>query len=179
VYDPAASTTRSEQRLKSAAARCRELGPSFRLTLALLEHSEWLIGQGRAEEGEPLGAAVRETLERLEAKPWREHAAQSQAAAADRGYDLITASEAACRSSANGPQPPFKPRRVKGPCRGRLRGNDSQRGRGGVRACWPGPRTATQSTRRCMARILARHLTHHKRTSWRDRPRTAECLDQA
>jgi hypothetical protein len=66
-----------EQRLKSAAARCRELGPSFRLTLALLEHSEWLIGQGRAEEGEPLGAAVRETLERLEAKPWPEHAAQS------------------------------------------------------------------------------------------------------
>jgi hypothetical protein len=77
VYDPAASTPRSEQRLKSAAARCRELGPSFRLALTLLEHSEWLIVQGRAEEGEPLGAAVRETLECLEAKPWPEHAAQS------------------------------------------------------------------------------------------------------
>jgi hypothetical protein len=35
-----------EQRLKSAAARCRELGPSFRLALTLLEHSEWLIVQG-------------------------------------------------------------------------------------------------------------------------------------
>jgi hypothetical protein len=57
---------------------CRELEPSFRLTLTLLEHSKWLIVQGRAEEGEPLLAAVRETLEGLEAKPWPEHSAQSQ-----------------------------------------------------------------------------------------------------
>jgi hypothetical protein len=49
-------------------------GPSSRLALTLLEHSEWLIVQGRAEEDEQVLAAVRETLERLEAKPWPEHA---------------------------------------------------------------------------------------------------------
>jgi hypothetical protein len=90
-----------EQRLKSAAARCRELGPSFRLALTLLEHSEWLIVQGRAEEGERTGA--RRGARDLGA-PRGEALARAcgavPAAGADRGCDLIIASEAACPNSA-------------------------------------------------------------------------------
>jgi len=41
-----------------------------------LEHGEWLAGQGRRDEAEPLLAEARETFERLEAAPWLERAAQ-------------------------------------------------------------------------------------------------------
>jgi hypothetical protein len=85
---------------------------------------------------------------------------RSPAAAADRGYDLITASEAACRSSARKRQLPFKPSRVRGSCRGWLLANDSQR------AWWPSSvltREQRCGRRRrfdagCLARILARGL---------------------
>ena len=43
---PGSEHDEAEQRLKSAAARCRELGPSFRLALTLLEHREWLVVPG-------------------------------------------------------------------------------------------------------------------------------------
>jgi hypothetical protein len=35
-----------------------------------LEHGEWLAGEGRAEEAEPLFAEARELFERLDAKRW-------------------------------------------------------------------------------------------------------------
>jgi hypothetical protein len=41
-----------------------------------LEHAEWLAGQGRRDEAEPLIAEARETFERLEAAPWLERATQ-------------------------------------------------------------------------------------------------------
>jgi class 3 adenylate cyclase/tetratricopeptide (TPR) repeat protein len=61
-----------EPRLKSAAATFRELGLPFWLAVTILEHGEWLVGQGRTGEAEPLLAEARETFERLEAKPWLE-----------------------------------------------------------------------------------------------------------
>ena len=50
----------------------RELAVPFYLAVTQLEHSEWLVGQGRAEEAEPLLSEARETFERLEARPWLE-----------------------------------------------------------------------------------------------------------
>jgi hypothetical protein len=35
-----------------------------------LEHAEWLTGQGRGDEAEPLLTEAREIFERLEAAPW-------------------------------------------------------------------------------------------------------------
>jgi hypothetical protein len=61
-----------EQRFKSAAAVFREYGFPFWLAATQLEHGEWLTGQGRAMEAEPLLAEARETFERLEAAPWLE-----------------------------------------------------------------------------------------------------------
>jgi hypothetical protein len=44
----------------------------FYLAVTQLEWAEWLAGQGRAAEAEPLLAEARETFERLEATPWVE-----------------------------------------------------------------------------------------------------------
>ncbi len=63
-----------EQRLKSAAATFRELGLPFWLAVTLLEHGEWLTGQGRTDDAESLLAEAREIFERLEATPWLERA---------------------------------------------------------------------------------------------------------
>jgi hypothetical protein len=54
----------------TAAARLRELGMPFWLALTELEHAEWLVDQGRANETEPLLAEAREIFERLGAKSW-------------------------------------------------------------------------------------------------------------
>jgi len=45
-----------------------------------LEHGEWLVGQDRADEAEPLLAEASEVFARLEAKPWIERAAQASPA---------------------------------------------------------------------------------------------------
>jgi tetratricopeptide (TPR) repeat protein len=65
-----------EQSFKTAAATFREYGLPFWLAVTQLEHSEWLAGQGRRDESEPLLAEARETFERLEAAPWLERATQ-------------------------------------------------------------------------------------------------------
>jgi hypothetical protein len=59
----------------TAAARFRELELPFWLAATALEHSEWLVDQGRADEAEPLLAEAREIFDRLEATPWIERAA--------------------------------------------------------------------------------------------------------
>jgi len=59
-----------EQGFKTAESIFREYGLVFFLAAAELEHGEWLVGQGRAEEAEPLLAEAREIFERLEATPW-------------------------------------------------------------------------------------------------------------
>ena len=49
----------------------------FWLALTELEHAESLIGEGRADEAEPLLAEAREIFERLKATPWLERAAHA------------------------------------------------------------------------------------------------------
>jgi class 3 adenylate cyclase/tetratricopeptide (TPR) repeat protein len=62
----------------TAASHFRELEMPFWLALTQLEHAEWLIGEGRTEEAEPLLAEARETFERLEARPYLERVDATQ-----------------------------------------------------------------------------------------------------
>jgi class 3 adenylate cyclase/tetratricopeptide (TPR) repeat protein len=57
---------------EAAADRFRELGIPFWRAVTLLEHGEWLAGQGRPGEAEPLLAEAREIFDGLEATPWLE-----------------------------------------------------------------------------------------------------------
>jgi class 3 adenylate cyclase/tetratricopeptide (TPR) repeat protein len=61
-----------EQGFKTAAGIFREHGISFLMAVTELEHGEWLVGQGRAAEAEPLLSEAREIFVRLEAAPWLE-----------------------------------------------------------------------------------------------------------
>jgi class 3 adenylate cyclase/tetratricopeptide (TPR) repeat protein len=63
-----------EQGFKTAAAVFREHGLTFHVAVTQLEHGEWLAGEGRAEEAQPLLAEACEIFERLEATPWLERA---------------------------------------------------------------------------------------------------------
>ncbi len=67
-------TEEADRRFKRATGLFREIAAQFYLAVTHLEHGEWLIGQGRADEAEPLLAEARETFERLEARPWLERA---------------------------------------------------------------------------------------------------------
>jgi predicted ATPase/class 3 adenylate cyclase len=67
-----------EPGFKVAGRVFREYGLVFWLAVTQLEHGEWLVGQGRSEEAEPLLAEARETFERLEATPWLERLAAAQ-----------------------------------------------------------------------------------------------------
>jgi class 3 adenylate cyclase len=73
---------RTERDFKRAGADFRELRTPFWLAVTLLEHGEWLTGQGRAEEAEPLLSEAREIFERLEATPWLERLHQGAAESA-------------------------------------------------------------------------------------------------
>ena len=64
---------------KAAAERFRELGIPFWLAVTLLEHAEWLAGQG-SSQAEPLLAEASEIFERLEATPWLERTARLSSA---------------------------------------------------------------------------------------------------
>jgi len=70
----------AEREFRAATALSREIEVPFWLAVTQLEHAEWLIKQGRAEEAEPLLAEARETFERLEATPWVDRAAQASPA---------------------------------------------------------------------------------------------------
>ncbi|MBA2385034.1 MAG: hypothetical protein H0V68_10295, partial [Actinobacteria bacterium] len=56
----------------AAAAAFREISAPFDLAVVELEHAEWLLGQGRGEDAEPLLAEAGEIFERLRARPWLE-----------------------------------------------------------------------------------------------------------
>jgi hypothetical protein len=59
-----------------AAARIlREIETPFELALVLLEHAEWLAGDGQMDEVEGLAAEAREIFERLRAIPYLERLA--------------------------------------------------------------------------------------------------------
>ena len=55
-------------------------GVLFRLAVVRLEHAEWLAGQGRGEEAQPLLVAAREAFAELGAAPWLERVAAASAA---------------------------------------------------------------------------------------------------
>jgi class 3 adenylate cyclase/tetratricopeptide (TPR) repeat protein len=61
---------KAERGFATAASIFREYGMPFYLAVTLTEHSEWLAGEDRAEEAEPLLAEARATFERLGATPW-------------------------------------------------------------------------------------------------------------
>ena len=83
---------RVDERFRAAAALFREFGLVFHLAVTQLEHGEWLAGQSRADEAEPLLAEARETFERLQATPWLERAAQRYppGETRSRGRDPLT-----------------------------------------------------------------------------------------
>jgi hypothetical protein len=57
---------------RGAAKLFREIGTPFWLADTLLEHGEWLTGQGRTEEARPLLEEAGGIFERLQARPWLE-----------------------------------------------------------------------------------------------------------
>ena len=70
-----------EQGFKTAEQILREHGMPFRLAVVELEHAEWLLGQGRSDEAEPLLSEARKIFDGLQAKPWLERATQAAPAA--------------------------------------------------------------------------------------------------
>jgi hypothetical protein len=52
----------------------------FHCAVTQLEHAEWLVGQDRGDEADPLLAEARQTFEQLQATPWLERVAASTAA---------------------------------------------------------------------------------------------------
>jgi class 3 adenylate cyclase/tetratricopeptide (TPR) repeat protein len=69
-----------EDRFKRAAGLFREIAMPFYLAVTELEHAEWLAGQSRADEAEPLVTEAREIFKQLEAKPWLERVARASGA---------------------------------------------------------------------------------------------------
>jgi class 3 adenylate cyclase/tetratricopeptide (TPR) repeat protein len=65
-----------EAQFATAERLFRDAEMPFYLAITELEHGEWLAGQGRADEAEPLLGEARETFERLRARPWLERLAQ-------------------------------------------------------------------------------------------------------
>ena len=69
-----AEVDEAERRFKRATGLFRELALVFYLGTTQLEFGEWLVGQERHAEAEPLLAEAREIFEQLEARPWLERA---------------------------------------------------------------------------------------------------------
>ena len=65
-----------EAQFAAAEQALRGAEMPFYLAVTELEHGEWLAGEGRVEEAEPLLADARETFERLRARPWTDRAAR-------------------------------------------------------------------------------------------------------
>jgi len=61
---------RVEAGFKGATGLFREMAATFYMSVTLLEHGEWLAGQGRGEESRPLLEEAREVFDRLRARPW-------------------------------------------------------------------------------------------------------------
>jgi tetratricopeptide (TPR) repeat protein len=66
------SPDEADHLFKGAAGLFQELRVPFYLAVTRLEHAEWLAGQDREEEAQPLVAEARNIFERLEAQPWLE-----------------------------------------------------------------------------------------------------------
>src|SRR5262249_11779926 len=72
------TTDGAEGEFRRAAEIFREHELVFWLAVTQLEHGEWLNGQDRGEEAEPLLAEAHETFERLQATPWIHRAAEAR-----------------------------------------------------------------------------------------------------
>jgi class 3 adenylate cyclase/predicted ATPase len=80
-----------ERRLQNAANEFRAIPMPFWLGVTLLEHAEWLSGQGRPEEAEPLLAEATSIFEGLRARPWLERANKALGATAAPAADAARA----------------------------------------------------------------------------------------
>ncbi len=65
-----------ESGFRAAAEVFREIPMPFDLGVTLVEHAEWLSGQGRHDEAPPIVDETLEIFERLKATPWLERAAR-------------------------------------------------------------------------------------------------------
>jgi hypothetical protein len=69
----------AEAGFAAAAATFREFGMTFWLAVTLTEHGGWLVSEGRENEAEPMLFEARETLSRLDAKPWLDRVEAAEA----------------------------------------------------------------------------------------------------
>ncbi|HEY7208439.1 MAG TPA: adenylate/guanylate cyclase domain-containing protein [Gaiellaceae bacterium] len=70
-----------EPGFRRAAATFREIAVPFSLGVCLLEHGEWLVGEGRRTEAEPLLDEALGLFGRLGAKPWLDRTARAASTA--------------------------------------------------------------------------------------------------
>jgi predicted ATPase/class 3 adenylate cyclase len=68
---------------RAATRLYREIEKPFECALAELEHGEWLVREGRADDAEPLLAEARYTFERLRARPFLERVERARAASTE------------------------------------------------------------------------------------------------
>jgi hypothetical protein len=73
-----------ESDYQTAVRTFAEHGLVFHHAATQTEYAEWLTGQGRPDEADPLLAEARETFEGLEATPWLERLAVDEAAAPEK-----------------------------------------------------------------------------------------------
>jgi tetratricopeptide (TPR) repeat protein len=66
-----------DEHFRAATALYVEFDLTFHRAVSQLEHAEWLTGQDRAEEAEPLLTEAHHTFEQLQATPWRERTARA------------------------------------------------------------------------------------------------------
>ena len=78
------NTAEGERRARQAVALFRELAMPFWLAVSLVEHSERLGEEGRADEAIPLLLEAREIFGRLGALPWLDGVDRAEAAAGGR-----------------------------------------------------------------------------------------------
>jgi class 3 adenylate cyclase/predicted ATPase len=73
------SVEEAERLFKRAGGLFHELAVPFYLAVTRLEHAEWLVGEERAEEAQPMLLEAHEIFERLEAEPWVRRLAATRA----------------------------------------------------------------------------------------------------
>jgi len=66
-----------DEHFRAATALYCEFDLTFHQAVSQLEHADWLTGQDRAEEAEPLLTEAHHTFEQLQATPWRERTARA------------------------------------------------------------------------------------------------------
>jgi len=66
-----------EPGFKQAEGLFREIGSPFWLAVTLLEHGEWLLGQGGADDARPLLEEATDIFARLRARPWLDRLGRS------------------------------------------------------------------------------------------------------